>query len=47
MARGSQNYVTTVHTECAGDMLELETIRKVIKVINKVKETLVWAHMDY
>lgn len=35
MARGSQNYVTTVHTECAGDMLELETIRKVVKVINK------------
>ena len=35
MARGSQNYVTTVHTECAGDMLELETIRKAVKVINK------------
>ena len=35
MARGSFNYVTTVHTESAGDMLELETIRKVVKVINK------------
>ena len=35
MARGSQNFVTTVHTASAGDMLELETIRKVVKVINK------------
>ena len=32
--RGSQNYVKTVHTKCAGDMLELETIRKVVKAIN-------------
>ena len=39
MARGSFNYVTTVHTESAGDMLELETIRKVVKVINKEAKT--------
>ena len=39
MARGSYNYVTTVHTASAGDMLELETIRKVVKVINKEAKT--------
>ena len=32
--RGSQNYVKTVHAKCAGDMLELETIRNVVKAIN-------------
>ena len=30
----SANYVMTAHTECAGNMLELETVRKVVKVIN-------------
>lgn len=45
MARGSQNFVTTVHTASAGDMLELETIRKVVKVINKEAKTQDdWAH---
>ena len=33
--RGSQNYVMTAHVKSAGDMLELETIRKAIKIINK------------
>ena len=33
--RGSANYVMTAHTECAGDMLELETVRKTISIINK------------
>tara|TARA_X000000950_G_scaffold194922_1_gene234864 strand:- start:157 stop:537 length:381 start_codon:yes stop_codon:yes gene_type:complete len=32
--RGSQNYVMTAHIESAGDMLELETIRKAVKIIN-------------
>ena len=32
--RGSRNYVMTAHTKCAGNMLELETVRKVVKVIN-------------
>jgi len=32
--RGSQNYVMTAHVECAGDMLELENIRKAVKIIN-------------
>ena len=27
-------YVMTAHTECAGDMLEIETIRKSVKAIN-------------
>ena len=43
MARGSQNFVTSLHTASAGDMLELETIRKVVKVINKeAKEKDYW-----
>jgi len=33
--RGSQNYVMTAHVKSAGDMLELETIRKAVKIINK------------
>ena len=33
--RGSFNYVKTLHAKCAGDMLELETIRNVVKAINK------------
>jgi len=32
--RGSQNYVMTAHVKCAGDMLELENIRKAVKIIN-------------
>jgi len=32
--RHSTNYVFTAHTESAGDMLELETVRKAVKVIN-------------
>lgn len=33
--RGSENYVMTAHVQSAGDMLELETIRKAISVVNK------------
>ena len=32
--RGSQNYVFTAHTGSASDMLELEKIRKAIKIVN-------------
>ena len=32
--RGSENYVFTAHTGSASDMLELEKIRKAIKIIN-------------
>jgi hypothetical protein len=32
--RGSQNYVMTAHVKSAGDMLELENIRKAVKIIN-------------
>ena len=32
--RGSQNYIKTLHSKCAGDMLELQTIRNVVKAIN-------------
>lgn len=32
--RGSENYVFTAHTGSAGDMLELENIRKAIKIVN-------------
>lgn len=31
----TSSYVMTAHTGCAGDMLELENIRKVVKLINK------------
>ena len=34
MQRISENYVGTFHTESAADMLELERIRKAIKVVN-------------
>jgi hypothetical protein len=30
----SSNYVMSAHTECAGDMLEIETVRKTVKAIN-------------
>jgi len=33
--RGSENYVMTAHVESAGDMLELETVRKTVSIINK------------
>ena len=33
--RGSFNYVGTAHVNSASDMLELQTIRDVVKVINK------------
>ena len=34
--RSSDSYVMTAHTASAGDMLELETVRKTIKSINKM-----------
>ena len=34
MARGSKNYVMTAYVESASDMLELENIRKAVKIIN-------------
>jgi len=34
--RASDSYIMTVHTKSAGDMLELQTIRKAIKTINKM-----------
>lgn len=34
--RASDSYVMTAHTASAGDMLELETVRKTIKSINKM-----------
>ena len=33
--RNSENYVMTAHVESAGDMLELENIRKAVKIMNK------------
>ena len=35
MQRTSENYVGTFHYESAADMLELERIRKAIKVVNR------------
>lgn len=35
MKRNSENYVMTAYTGSAGDMLELERIRKAVRVINK------------
>ena len=34
MARGSNTFVGTYWTECAGDMLEVKKIREVIKAVN-------------
>jgi hypothetical protein len=34
MARGSNTYVGTYFTDCAGDMLEVSKIREVIKAVN-------------
>ena len=31
-------YVMTAHTECAGDMLEIETVRKSVISINKINK---------
>ena len=33
--RHSKNYVMTAHVKSAGDMLELETVRKAVKIINQ------------
>ena len=38
MARGSQSYIGTYWTECAGDMLEVSKIREVVKVINRTSK---------
>tara|TARA_B100001964_G_C13715603_1_gene372259 strand:- start:25 stop:339 length:315 start_codon:yes stop_codon:yes gene_type:complete len=38
MNRYSENYIMTAHVESAGDMLELQTIRKTVKVINKTNK---------
>ena len=38
--RGSWNYVMTAHTGSASDMLELENIRKAVKIINKEQKEL-------
>ena len=40
MARGSKNYVMTAYVESAGDMLELENIRKAVKIINMEQKRL-------
>lgn len=32
--RSSESYIFTAHTGSAGDMLELETVRKAIKIVN-------------
>ena len=31
-------YIMTAHTESAGDMLEIETVRKAVKSINKLNK---------
>ena len=33
--RKSKNYVTTIDFLCAGDIFELEKIRKAISIVNK------------
>ena len=38
--RHSNNYITTAHMACAGDMLEIESFRKVVKAINKENKFL-------
>ena len=32
-------YVMTANTECAGDMLEIETVRKSVISINRINKT--------
>jgi len=34
MSRSSENYVMTAHTAAAGDMLELQTVRKAVSIMN-------------
>ena len=38
--RHSKNYVMTAHVKSAGDMLELETVRKAVKIINRENKRL-------
>ncbi len=35
MPRSSENYIMTAHVKSAGDMLELQSIRKAVKIIDK------------
>lgn len=38
-------YIMTAHTECAGSMLEIETVRKAVKSINKLNKLKErWSH---
>ena len=38
-------YIMTAHTECAGEMLEIETVRKAVKSINKLNKLKEkWSH---
>lgn len=42
--RTSTNYVGTFYTKSAGDMLEIETIRKAIKAVNaNVRQKYTWS----
>lgn len=42
--RTSTNYVGTFYTKSAGDMLEVETIRKAVKAINaNVRQKYAWS----
>ena len=38
--RYSDSYVMTAHVESAGDMLELETVRKAVKIVNREQKRL-------
>ena len=40
MNRYSENYVMTAHVESAADMMELQNIRKTVKIINKTNKWL-------
>ena len=42
--RNSRSYVGTFYTKSAGDMLEVETIRKAVKAINaNVRQKYEWS----
>jgi hypothetical protein len=42
------SYVMTVHTESAGDMLELKTLRKTISIVNKhAKDNEKWSKIKF
>jgi hypothetical protein len=42
------SYVMTVHTESAGDMLELKTLRKTISIVNKhAKDNEKWSKIRF